>query len=86
MAILAEVVDCLRHLEDTEVNGSHREDERRLVIANNLRLEIFHVTTSSELKLIIHCISSANNLRRNFVFLKRSCDQFNITMPLVRKS
>ena len=64
MAILAEVVDCLRHLEDTEVDGSHREDERRLVIANNLCLEIFHVTGSSELKLI----SSANNLQRNLVF------------------
>ena len=68
VAILAEVVDCLRHLEDTKVDGSHREDERCLVIANNLRLEIFHMTLSSELKLIIHCISDANNLQRNLFF------------------
>ena len=66
MAILAEVVDCLRHLEDTEVDGSHREDERCLVIAHNLRLEIFHGTMSSEINAT-HYYSYANNLHLNIL-------------------
>ena len=41
VSVSAEMVDSLRHLEDTAVNRLHGKDERRLMIAHNLRLKNF---------------------------------------------
>jgi len=41
VSVLGEMIDSLGHLEDTAVNCLHSKDERRLMIAHNLRLKHF---------------------------------------------